>query len=114
MLLQGLLANQRVKKELAPLLILRRTPRITTALGHVIPPLLVQLRQTLEFLLKLIVFSLSILKRKLQRFLFQGRIRLNLLLDQVAQFQHRRLQNNQALLKLRRKNLRLGEALRLR
>ena len=45
--------------------------------------------------------------------LFQDRIGLHLLLDQIPQFEKRRLQDEQALLKLRRKNLLKREVLRL-
>ena len=57
-------------------------------------------------MLRLLVFD-----GRFREFFFERRIRLELLLNQVPQFEHRRLQNLQTLLKLRSENLRLREGL---
>ena len=56
---------------------------------------------------------LLVFDRGLANIFFESRIGAEFLLNQIAQFQHRRLQDLQALLKLRSKDLLLGEGLRL-
>jgi hypothetical protein len=50
---------------------------------------------------------LFILNRWLHLILFDGRIRLQFLLDEIPQLEHRHLQNLETLLKLRSEDLRL-------
>ena len=113
-LLERLHAHDAVEKKLPPFLLLRRAPRVALALRHVIAPFVIELRQPLEFLLKLVVLLLLVLDGRLHLIFFERRIRAKFLLDQIAQLEHGSLQDLQALLELRRENLALGQGLRLR
>jgi hypothetical protein len=113
-LLEGFLFDDRLEEELAPVLFQTGDTAVSRILGHVVPPFLVQLRQLLKFLPKLLLLLPPILRRRLDRFLLQGRIGLHFLLNQISQLQHGSLQNLQALLQLRSQNLLLGQGLCLR
>ena len=110
MLLKRFLGRDGIEKELALLFVLLRAGAVAARLRHVIAPFVIQLRQLIELLLELLVArSASVVLRaicvRLGREFFQDRIGFHLLLDQVAQFEQRRLEDEQALLELRRKNL---------
>ena len=102
-----------IEEELAALLILLALGGVGGVLGHVIAPFLVELCQALEFLLEFLVLLLAILDRGLGDFLLDYGVGLNFLLDEVPQFQHRRLEDLEALLKLWGEDLLLREGLDL-
>ena len=54
-LLQSLLSNDRVEKELAFFLILLRASAVAARLGHVIAPFLIQLGQLIELLFEFLI-----------------------------------------------------------
>ena len=104
-LLQSFLAGNRVKEKLPSLFVLRISGRVADVLGHVIPPFLVQLGQPLELLLELAVVLGAFLGLERVNFFFENRIGLQLLLNDIPEFQSRRLQYLQALLQLWREHL---------
>ncbi len=105
MLLERFQAHDGIEKELPPLFLFRRAPGVALALRHIIAPFLIELRQAVELLLKLLVLLLLVFDRRLGNLLFQRRIRAQLLLDEIPQLQHRRLENLQTLLQLGCQNL---------
>ena len=107
-----------IKEELAFFLIVLRTGAVAARLRHVIAPLVVQFRQLIELGLELLVRGwywrfLGAVCIRFRCELFQDGVGLHFLLDQVSQLEERRLQDEQALLELRRKNLLKREVLRL-
>ncbi len=76
---------------------------------HVIAPFLIELGQLIEFLFEIVVrwslrFCRRLRIRRISQFL-QHRIGLHFLLNEIAQFEQRRLKNEEALLELRREDL---------
>src|SRR5437667_4675321 len=118
MLLQRLLTGNRIEKELALIFRLLRTPTEAARLRHVIAPLLVELRQLIELGLEILVRRgrlglLWLVGVGFVRQLFQHRIGLHFLLNEVAQLEQRGLKNEETLLELRGKDLLQGKVLRL-
>ena len=105
MLLERFLVRDGIKKELPPLLLVLAAAVVAAALRHVFAPLLVQLGELLEFFLEIVVLLAVIVRRRFWRLFFQHRVGLQFLLDDVAKLQHRGLQDDQALLQLRREHL---------
>src|SRR5919106_6485250 len=121
MLLKGFLHSDRIEEELAFILGFLRIPKtfrvIAGRLRHVISPFLIQGHQLLEFLLEIIVSgslgALAFICAGFIRQFLEDGVRLHFLLHEIAQLEQGRLEDEQALLKLRRKNLLEGKALRL-
>ena len=118
MLLQGLLGGDGIEKELAFFFVFLRAAAVAARLRHVIAPFVIELGQLIEFLLEILVARRGFVSSELRsrdRFgeLFQDGVGFHFLLDQIAQFEQRRLKNEQALLKLRRENLLQRKILRL-
>src|SRR5438128_215947 len=110
MLLQGFLGGDGIKKELTLVFGFLGTAAVAAGLRHVIAPLIIELGQLIEFSLELFVVStwlrlLLFLGSGIGGELFQHRIRFHLLLNEVAQFEKWRLQNEKTLLELRGKDL---------
>ena len=115
MLLQGLLGGDGIEKELPLFVLLLRAAAVTARLRHVIAPFVIELRQLIEFLLEIVfrrlaLGNLALLLGRLGQLLEHG-IGLHFLLHEVAQLEERRLENEQALLQLRRQNLLQGKIL---
>ena len=119
MLLQRFLSRDRIEKELALFFVLLGAGAVAAGLRHVIAPFVVELGELLE-----LGFEILVGRGRCRRFLgrvrigfgrefFQDRIGLHLLLDEVAELEKWRLENEQALLQLGRKNLLEREVLRL-
>ena len=118
MLLERFLGGDGIEEELALFLVLLRAAAVAARLRHVIAPLVIELGQLIEFLLEIIfrrlaLGNLALLFRRLGQFLEHG-VGLHLLLHEVAQFEEGRLENEQALLELRREDLLQGKILRLK
>ena len=119
-LLERFLRRDRIEKELALFFRLLRAAAVATRLRHVIAPFLIELRQLIELLLEIVIrgggggFRLTPVLGlgRIGQF-FQHRIGFHFLLNQIAQFEQRRLQNKQALLKLRGEDLLQRKILRL-
>ncbi len=116
-LLERFLGGDGIEKELAFFFILLRAATVAARLRHVIAPFVIQLGKLVEFLLKIVLRrfalgNLPFLFGWLGQFLEHG-VGLHLLLHEVAQLQKRRLENEQTLLELRRKDLLQGKILRL-
>ena len=115
MLLQGLLGGDGIEKELPLFVLILRACAVAARLRHVIAPFVIELRQLIEFLLE-IVFrrlafrNLTLLFGRLGQ-LLEDRVSLHFLLDEIAQLEERRLENEQALLQLWRQNLLQGKIL---
>ena len=105
MLLERFLVGDGIEKELPTLLVVVAPAVVAAALRHVFAPFLVQLGELIEFLLELLVLTAVVLGRGLGGLFFEHRVCLKLLLHNVAQFEHRGLENDQALLQLRRQHL---------
>ena len=117
MLLQRFLGGDGIEKELALFLVLLRAAAVAARLRHVIAPFVVEFRQLIEFLLEILfrrlaLGDLALLFGRLGQFLEDG-IGLHFLLHEVAQLEEGRLENEQALLELRREDLLQGKILRL-
>lgn len=117
-LLQRFLGGDGIEEKLALLLVLLGAAAIAARLRHVIAPLVIQLRELIELLFEIVVRAgLRVLGcglgAGLIRQLLEHGIGFHLLLDEIAQFQKRRLEDEQALLQLRRENLLEREVLRL-
>ncbi len=109
MLLEGFLGGDGIEKELALFLVLLRAAAVAGRLRHVIAPLVIELGQLVELFLEIVfrrlaLRDLALLIGRLGQFLEHG-IGLHFLLHEVAQFQERRLQNEEALLELWRQDL---------
>ncbi len=118
MLLKRFLRRDGIKEELAFFLIVLRTGAVAARLRHVIAPLVVQFRQLIELGLELLIRRrrwrfLGAVCVRLGREFFQNGVGFHFLLDQVAELEKGRLQDEQALLKLGRKNLLKRKVLRL-
>ncbi len=118
MLLKRFLGRDGIEEELAFFLIVLRTSAVAARLRHVIAPFVVQFRQLIELGLELLVRGrrrrvFSAIRVRFCGQLFQDGIGFHFLLDQVPQLEERRLEDEQALLELGRKNLLEGEVLRL-
>src|SRR5260370_3811670 len=74
-------------------------------LGKVVSPFCVQFGKALELLLELPVVLGALFRLERAGFLFENRIRLELLLNDVLEFQSRSLQYMKALLQLWREHL---------
>ena len=98
--LQSFLAGDRVEEKLPSLLVFGVSRRIAYILGHVISPFLVQFGEPLELLLELPVVLGALFRVEGAGFLFENRIRLELLLNDILEFQSRSLQYMKALLQL--------------
>ena len=117
-LLERLLSGDGIEKELALFLIILRTRTVAAGLRHVIAPLVVELRELIE-----LGFEFLVGRGRGRLFgtigvgfgseFFQDRVGLHFLLHQIAQFEQRRLKDEQALLELGRKDLLEREVLRL-
>src|SRR6266699_4505470 len=110
MLLQRFLSNDGIEKELALIFVFLRASTVAARLRHVIAPFVIELGELIEFFLKLVVRrgvlrSLAFVVVRFGCEFFEDRIRLHLLLNEIAQLQQRRLKNEQALLELRGQNL---------
>ena len=86
-------------------------------MGHVIAPFFIQARELLEFVLEIIPigrfgFALRIGAGLVRQF-FENGIYFHFLLNKVAQLKQRCLENEQALLELRREDLLQRKILRL-
>ena len=117
MLLERFLGRDRVEKELAFVLLFLRAPAVAARLRHVIAPLVIELGQLIELLLEIVLRRLALgnfafLVRRLSQLLEHG-IGLHFLLHEIAQLEQRRLENEEALLELRRQNLLERKVLRL-
>ena len=117
MLLERFLRRDRIEKELALLFVLLGAGAVAAGLRHVIAPFVVELCQLLE-----LGFEIVVRLRRRGRFFgsvrvglggefFQHRVGFHLLLDEISQLEKRRLEDEQALLKLGRKNLLEGQVL---
>ena len=118
MLLQRFLGGDRIEKELPLFFVLLRAAAVAARLRHVIAPFVVELGQLIELLFEIFVAPARPRSpRRSSAFgsvaFLQHRIRFHLLLDQIAQLQQRRLQDEQALLQLRGKDLLQRQILRL-
>ncbi len=105
MLLQSFLTGDRIKEKLTSLFVLKISRRIADILSHVIPPFFIQFCQPLELLLEFGVVIGSFLSLERVDFLFEDGICLQLLLNNISEFQRWRLQYLQTLLQLWRKHL---------
>ena len=115
MLLQGLLGGDGIEKELPLFVLVLRAAAVAARLRHVIAPFVIELRQLIEFLLEIVfrrlaLGNLTLFLGRLGQLLEHG-ISLHFLLHEVAQLEKRRLENEQALLQLRRQNLLQGKIL---
>src|SRR5438876_4951733 len=117
MLLKRFLHSDGIEKELALIFRFLRTAAIAARLRHVITPFLIQTRQLLEFFLEIVVRgrfgAVWAIEARLIRQFFEHGVCLHLLLNQIAQLEQRGLQDEKALLELRRENLLQGKILRL-
>ena len=95
------------------LILILATGRVGTRLGHVFPPLVVELRKAGEFLVEVVVLQRRFLNRDFLGIVLQGRVFCQFLLDEFAQFQGGRLEDLQTLLHLRREFLLLRKGLGL-
>ena len=117
-LLKRFLRRDGIEKELALLLLVLRTGAVAAGLRHVIAPLVIELGQLIELLLEIIfrrlgVGSLPLFGCRLGQF-FEHGVGLHFLLDEIAQLEKRRLENEEALLELRREDLVQRKILRLK
>src|SRR5438876_3871822 len=117
MLLKRFLHSDGIEKELALIFRFLRTAAVAARLRHVVTPFLIQTRQLLEFFLEIVVRGWlgtigAVETRLIRQFLKHG-VCLHFLLNQIAQLEQRRLQDEKALLELRRENLLQGKILRL-
>ena len=117
-LLKGFLGRDGIEEELAFFLIVLRTGAVAARLRHVIAPFVVQFRQLIELGLELLVRGrrgrfFGAIRVRFGGQLFQDRVGFHFLLNQVPQLEERRLEDEQALLELGRKNLLEREVLRL-
>ena len=117
-LLKRFLGRDGIEKELALLFVFLRAGAVAARLRHVIAPFVIQFRQLIELGLELLVGGrrgrfFGAVRVRFGGQLFQDGIGFHFLLDQVAQLEERRLQDEQALLELGRKNLLEREVLRL-
>ena len=113
MLLERFLGGDRIEKKLALVFRFLGTAAVAARLRHVIAPFLIQFGQLIELSLEIFVgrgglFLLPFLRRRIGGQLFQDRIGFHFLLDQIAQFEQGRLEDQEALLKLRGKDLLKG------
>ena len=100
MLLERFLRGDGIEEELALLLVVLRAAAVAARLRHVIAPLVIELRELIELLFEflLVRFGLRIfafVRADLRGQLFQDRVGLHFLLDQIPQLEQRRLQNEQ-------------------
>ena len=106
MLLERFLVGDGIEEKLPPFLVVVTAAVVAGVLRHVFAPLLVELGKLIELLFEIFVLLILFLGgRRLGRFFFEHRIGLQLLLHDVAQFEHRRLQDHEALLQLRGQDL---------
>jgi hypothetical protein len=112
-LLKRFLYGNGIEKELALILRFPRPLKAVRAgvgrLRHVIAPFFVQAGELFEFVLEIfvygrLVFSLCVGAGFVRQF-FENGICFHFLLNKVSQFEQGRLQDEQALLELRRENL---------
>src|SRR4051812_19766311 len=117
MLLKRFLGGNRIEEELSLFFLVLRTGAVASRLRHVIAPLVVELGQLIELFLELLIGAgwrfLGCFGSGLGCHFFQDRIGFHLLLDEVAQLEQGRLQNEETLLQLRSKNLLERQALAL-
>src|SRR5450432_3742735 len=118
MLLKGFLRRDGVKKKLALVFRFLRTGTVAAGLRHVIAPLVIELGQLIELLLEIVfrrlgVGSLSLFICRFGQLLEDG-ICLHFLLHEIAQLEKRRLEDEEALLKLRSEDLLQRKILRLK
>jgi hypothetical protein len=113
MLLERFLVRERVEEKLASFFVLLASPRVRDVLRHIISPFFIQLCQLLEFFLEVSLIRGTILGLVKTRLLFEDRVGLKLLLNDIFELQGRRLQNLQTLLQLRSKNLLQSDSLYL-
>ena len=107
-LLQRLGGGNGIEKELAFLFVLVGAGAVAARLRHVIAPFLIELGQFIEFFLELLIARRRLGSRRriwIGREFFQYWIGFHFLLHQVAQFEQRRLKNQETLLELWRENL---------
>ena len=85
MLLEGFLVRDGIEKELPALLFVVIAAAVAAVLRHVLSPFLVELCEVIEFLLEVLVLPGGVLVVALRNFLFQDRVGLEFLLNDVAQ-----------------------------
>ena len=103
-LLKRFLVGDGIEEELTAFFIVVAAAVITAVLRHVLAPFLVELGELVELLLEIVVPRVFF-GGCLGHLFFEHRVGLQLLLHDVAQFQHRGLEDHQALLQLRRQHL---------
>src|SRR3984885_1226762 len=104
MLLERFLIGERVEEKLASFFVLLTSRRVRDVLRHIIPPFLIQFRQSLEFFLEFGICRAVLGVAKVGVFLEEW-VGLKLLLNEIFELQRRGLKNLQTLLELRSKNL---------
>jgi hypothetical protein len=95
MLLERFLVGDRVEEKLAAFLVVLAAAVVAAVLGHVLAPLFIELGELIELFLEIVVVLARLFFRSgFGGLLFENRVGLQFLLHDVAQFQHRSLEDD--------------------